>query len=104
MTMYCNCYNSNLPPGGDANRTVRVEFLGGSESVDITQNMGPDAEGHMRLETTINGNVPNIDPSARVRVDDYDEEFRTTGAGTSLLGFCRQPQIIGSIWRYKFAV
>lgn len=68
--------------GGDFNRTVVVRFQAGGETVNIKQQFtGKAAEGYMRANMVINGNVPNIPSGAKLTVDDYKEEFTRSAPG-----------------------
>ncbi len=59
-----------------------VRFQAGGESVNIKQQfVGKDAEGYMRANMVLSGDVPSIRSGAKVTVDDYKEEFTRAGPG-----------------------
>jgi G2F domain len=71
-----------LHTGGQFNRTAVLQFTPTGETLTIRQTfLGQDAQGHMRMMTTIDGNVPELDPEAKVEVDDYQEEYRRVSPG-----------------------
>jgi hypothetical protein len=45
------------------------------------QFFGLDVEGYMRVNTQLNGKVPNIATTSKVTVDDYKVEFSKVGRG-----------------------
>ena len=68
--------------GGDFNRTASIRFSANGERVSIRQNsIGRDAQGHMRMNTFVDGNVPNLSAEAKVEVDDYKQEYRRVAQG-----------------------
>lgn len=81
--MTSNSY-MHIISGGDFNRSVVVRFQAGGETVTIKQQfVGADAEGYMRTNMIVNGNIPNIDMGKEVKVDDYKEEYTRNGPGKS---------------------
>ncbi|CAL1530382.1 unnamed protein product [Lymnaea stagnalis] len=72
--------------GGKFNRTARVTF----QSVDRADYVvriyqvfnGHDSPNNIRMETRLEGNVPEIPLGAMVSVDDYNENYKKTSRGT----------------------
>lgn len=59
-----------------------MRFQSGGETVNIKQQfVGKDAEGYMRANMVISGNVPNLASGAKLTVDDYKEEFTRSAPG-----------------------
>lgn len=78
ISLYTAFYQS---PGGNLNRTATITYQQGGE-VTITQRyFGQSVQDNIRMETYINGTVPEIDATSRITVDDYSEEYRRVGAG-----------------------
>jgi hypothetical protein len=75
-------HNVDLCAGGQFNRTAVLQFTPTGETLTIRQTFhGQDAQGHMRMMTTIDGSAPEIDPESKVEVDDYQEEYRRVSPG-----------------------
>ena len=71
-----------LPAGGRFNRSAVVEFGSSGEVLTIRQTFtGQDAQGHMRITTFLDGQIPDIAEDAQVEVDDYYEEYRRVSPG-----------------------
>lgn len=74
--------NGFMVTGGQFNRTAVLQFTSTGESLTIRQTFtGQDAQGHMRMATSIEGRLPDIEQDSRVEVADYQEEYRRISAG-----------------------
>lgn len=66
-----------------------ISYQPGRETVTIRQTItGTDVPGHLKLETTLDGTIPQIPDNARVEADDYKDEYRRIAPGekTALTG------------------
>jgi len=62
-----------------------VKFEASGEELTISQTFtGQDVQGHMRISTYLDGQLPDIADDAQVEIDDYYEEYRRTAPGESL--------------------
>lgn len=74
--------NGFIVTGGQFSRTAVVNFASTGETLTVQQTfIGQDAQGHMRMTSTISGYIPEIDPEAKIEVDDYQEEYRRVSPG-----------------------
>jgi len=68
--------------GGQFNRTATLQFQSSRESVTVRQTFsGQDAEGHMRMNMHIDGNVPRVTSNMALEVDDYLEVYQRVSPG-----------------------
>lgn len=59
-----------------------VEFEATGEVLTIRQTFsGQDVQGHMRISTFLDGQLPDIAEDAQVVIDDYSEEYRRISPG-----------------------
>lgn len=57
------------------------------EQAQITQQFfGHDTQGHMRLETQVQGSVPTVPPNSTITLGDYTEEYQRVAPGRATLG------------------
>ena len=64
------------------NRTATVRFAATGDTVNIKQELvSSDAEGYMRMTTTVNGNIPTIPAGAKMEVESTKEEYRRVSPG-----------------------
>lgn len=74
--------NGFMIAGGQFNRTATVQFQPSGERFSLKQTYeGQDAQGHMRMTTRVDGNLPQITSRSKVEVDDYKEEYRRPSPG-----------------------
>lgn len=75
-------HNGFMLTGGRFNRSAVVEFEATGEVLTIRQTFtGQDVQGHMRISTFLDGQLPDIAEDAQVEVDDYYEEYRRISPG-----------------------
>jgi len=68
--------------GGKFNRSAVVEFESTGDELTIRQAFtGQDAQGHMRITTYVDGQLPDIADDEQVELGDYYEEYRRTSPG-----------------------
>ena len=61
-----------------------MEFEPRGEVLTIRQTFtGQDVQGHMRISTFLDGQLPDIAEDAQVELDDYYEEYRRISPGMS---------------------
>ena len=79
--------------GGDLNRTVYVRFSTDTKEVlTIRQTIkGQEALGFLRMTTTVSGKMPKIAKGAKVQVDDYKDEYKREGTGSSITSTTKKP-------------
>lgn len=71
--------------GGIFNRSAVVNFQRGNRTIHtvrITQRFfGHDALNNLRMDTRIEGDLPNIAPNSKVTIDDYSENYKRLARG-----------------------
>ncbi|KAK3595925.1 hypothetical protein CHS0354_032433 [Potamilus streckersoni] len=73
--------NGYMFTGGHFNRTARIQYQSGAFVLINQQFFGHDALNNLRLETRIDGTVPDIGNGEKITVDDYKEEYRRVSTG-----------------------
>ncbi|XP_048259530.1 nidogen-1-like [Haliotis rufescens] len=91
--------------GGEFNRTATVTFLFGNMTyvVNVQQKFfGHDALNNLRMETTLNGDMPPIETGAKVVVDDHKENFKKLRPGLIKARSSRTFRINDVAYRYTW--
>ncbi|XP_056022380.1 nidogen-1-like isoform X2 [Ostrea edulis] len=73
--------NGYMLSGGILNRTAAVRYSTGEQVSIIQKFHGHDTQGHMRLETNIQGTVPSIPINSSITLGDYTEEYQRIAPG-----------------------
>lgn len=74
-------FNGYSFSGGTFNRTAIISYQQGGVVVIRQRFFGHDALNNIRMETYINGTVPEITNGEKVTVDEYKEEYRRVAPG-----------------------
>ncbi|XP_062604167.1 nidogen-1-like, partial [Saccostrea cucullata] len=82
QTQHPDAKNGYTLTGGVLNRTAVIRHSTGEQVQIIQKFFGHDAQGHMRLETEIQGSVPAVPVNSTFTLNDYIEEYERVGAGT----------------------
>lgn len=73
--------------GGVFNRTAVVNFQRGNHTVHtirVSQRFfGHDALNNLRMDTHLEGDLPDISEGAKITIDDYNENYKRIGPGLS---------------------
>lgn len=73
-----------LISGGTFNRTARIKYNKGGDVIIEQRYFGQTVLNNIRMETFINGTIPDINPAEKITVDDYKEDYTRISPGTSL--------------------
>ncbi|KAK7103484.1 nidogen-like [Littorina saxatilis] len=78
-------YNGFTFTGGAFNRTAVVNFMRGevtTHTIRITQKFyGHDALNNLRMDTRMDGDMPDVADGAKVTIDDYSENYKRVQPG-----------------------
>ncbi|RZB39705.1 nidogen-1 [Asbolus verrucosus] len=78
-----NALNAYQITGGVFNHTATLRFLNTSETIIIKQKyIGLDVFDQLRLETNIQGEIPNLPFDSKITVDEYQEQYTQTAPVT----------------------
>ncbi|XP_067681271.1 nidogen-like [Haliotis asinina] len=97
--------NGYIFTGGEFNRTAVVTFLYGNETyvLNVQQNFyGHDALNNLRMETTLNGEIPPIELGSKVIVDDHKEDFKKIRPGLIKARSSRTYRVNEVAYRYTW--
>lgn len=73
--------NGFMLTGGVLNHTAVITYPSGEQAQITQQFFGHDTQGHMRLETQVQGSVPNVPPNSTITLGDYTEEYQRVAPG-----------------------
>lgn len=72
--------------GGVLNHTAVMTYPSGEQAQITQQFFGHDTQGHMRLETQVQGSVPTVPPNSTITLGDYTEEYQRVAPGRGTQG------------------
>lgn len=81
LTQTDRARNGYMLTGGDFNRTAVIKYQSGETAYIRQQFFGHDALDNIRLQTHIEGSVPDIINGVKITLDDYKEEYRRVSPG-----------------------
>lgn len=67
--------------GGEFNRTAVIKYQSGETAYIRQQFFGHDALDNIRLQTQLEGSVPDLNNGVKITLDDYKEEYRRVSPG-----------------------
>lgn len=73
--------NGFMLTGGVLNHTAVMTYPSGEQAQITQQFFGHDTQGHMRLETQVQGSVPTVPPNSTITLGDYTEEYQRVAPG-----------------------
>ena len=78
-------YHCFLFTGGTFNRTAVISYQKGGTVMISQRFFGHDALNNIRMDTYINGTVPEIINGEKLTVDEYKEEYQRVAPGMIIL-------------------
>ncbi|KAK3092564.1 hypothetical protein FSP39_004468 [Pinctada imbricata] len=73
--------NGYMYTGGVFNRTATIRYQSGEVAQIRQRFFGHNALNNLRLETQVEGNVPEFNNGVQITLDDYKEEYQRTAPG-----------------------
>lgn len=73
--------NGYMLTGGEFNRTAVIKYQSGETAYIRQQFFGHDALDNIRLQTQLEGSVPDLINGVKITLDDYKEEYRRVSPG-----------------------